>query len=772
MVPVERGFNWSISDCLYGNEEKNRKPVIKLIEELNKYPNLKKVVQKIEGLVNKRSIHASGTYIYNTSYLEFNALMKAPRGQIVTQYDMNDSDYMGGMKFDFLTVKALDKIRLTLEFMIEDKLIEKQKTLKETYQKYLHPDILDYSSPEMWSKVADNTILDLFQFDTEVGSAAAKLIQPTSLQELAAANSLMRLAPSDTNISPLDEYKTFKEDINLWYEEMRLFGLTREEMKILEPHLKHLYGVAETQETVMEIVVNPKIVGFTITEANKLRKAIGKKSEKVMLEIKEQFFQKGKEIGSSENLLNYIWNVQIKRQLGYAFSRNHTMPYSLIALQQMNLAYHYPIVYWNTACLTVNAGSADEDQEKQPTTDYGKIATAIGSITSKNFSVSLPDINESKFGFAPDVKNNRVLFGLKGISKIGDDLAIEIIQHRPYSSLTNFLEKVKISKDKVVNLIKSGAFDSLEQKPREEIMKEYINLIYGAKKRITLQNFQMLSRYNLFPKTLALHVRIFFFNKYLKKFKQGSEFRLDDIALPFYEENFDSNLIEVKNKCYYIKQKDWDKLYQEKMNDVRKYIKENPSLLNELNEILFKEEWDKYALGSLSEWEMEAVSFYHSGHELSSINFNKYEISDFNSIPEEPIILKEYEAYGRTIQIYELYRIIGTVLDRNKIRNTVSLLTPTGVVNMKLYKDQFNYFDKQISERDESTGKKKIIEKSWFKRGNKLLVTGIRRGETFYPKVYKNSPFRHALFLITDIYKDGSLSAEAYRADNEKKEAL
>ena len=129
--------------------------------------------------------------------------------------------------------------------------------------------------------------------------------------------------------------------------------------------------------------MDPKISNFSIPEANKLRKAIGKKSEKVMLESKKEFFEKGKATGTSDTLLNYVWNVQIKRQLGYSFSKNHTMPYSLIALQQMNLAFHYPSVYWNTACLSVNSGSADEEQEKQQTTDYGKIASAIGNIMSR-----------------------------------------------------------------------------------------------------------------------------------------------------------------------------------------------------------------------------------------------------------------------------------------------------------------------------------------------------------------------------------------------------
>lgn len=772
LVPVERGFNWSINDCLQGNEEKQRRPVKDLVTEIDRYPGLKEIILKIEGLVNKRSVHASGVYIYNGSYINYNAIMRAPNGQIITQFDMGDSDYLGGMKFDFLTIQALDKIRLTLDYMLEDKVIEDQMTLKANYNKYLHPDVLDYQTPEMWKMIGNNDIIDLFQFDTEVGLAAAKLVKPTNLLELAVANSLMRLMSSEASKQPLEEYKIFKEDINLWYEEMRLYGLKDNEVRVLEKHLKSIYGVADTQEVVMELSMDPKISNFSIPEANKLRKAIGKKSEKVMLESKKEFFEKGKAAGTSDTLLNYVWNVQIKRQLGYSFSKNHTMPYSLIALQQMNLAFHYPSVYWNTACLSVNSGSADEEQEKQQTTDYGKIASAIGNIMNRGVEIALPHVNKSKFGFVPDAPNNRILFGLKGINKVGNDLCIEIIKNRPYKSLKDFLNKVKISKDKVINLIKAGAFDEIEGKDKVEIMKEYIKSICGEKKRLTLQNFQMLSRYGLIPEELHFHERVFFFNKYLKKFKEGNNFELDSIALDFYQQNFDNDLLIVKDKKYYINQKQWDKIYQKKMDDVRKYIKETPELLTELNYKLFIEEWEKYASGNISHWEMDSVSFYYHEHELSKVNLEKYSIDDFNSLPENPIVMDEYEAYGRIIKIYKLHRIAGTVLDRNKYRHTVTLLTTSGVVHVKLYRDQFSYFDKQISETGED-GKKKIVEKSWFKRGNKLLLTGIRRGDIFQPKVYKNSVFKHAIYLITDIDEEtGDISAEAYRADNPKEEGL
>jgi DNA polymerase III subunit alpha len=763
MVPIDRGFNWSIKDCLEGNEEKDRKPVRNLVTEMKKHSNLIDTVLRIEGLVNKRSIHASGVYIFNSHYTNLNAAMKAPNGQLITQFNMGDSDYQGGVKFDLLTVQALDKIRLTLNFLLEDGIIEEQGSLKANYKKYLHPDVLDYQTPEMWKMIGDNDIIDLFQFETDIGLAAAKLVKPTNLIELATANSLMRLMGSSKK-QPLDEYKTFKENLDLWYEEMRMHQLSQEEVQVLEPHLRDLYGVADTQEVVMEMAMDSKIANFNLTEANKLRKAIGKKSEKVMIESREEFFNKGKEVGTSESLLNYVWNIQIKRQLGYSFSKNHTTPYSMIALQEMNLAYHYPIIYWNTACLCVNSGSADEDQSKEQSTDYGKIASAIGSMKARGVEIALPDINKSKFGFAPDANNNRILFGLKGINRIGADLCIDIMRQRPYSSFNDFLQKIKISKDKVINLIKAGCFDELESVSREEVMKNYIKSICGEKKKLTLQNVQMLANYKLFPQELDLEIKVFFFNKYIKKAKKKEYYGLDTRALEFYEKHFDVNLLTHIEEDTLILQQKWDKIYQQNMDTVRNYIKNTPELLNKLNNCLFQEEWDKYAQGNYSKWEMDSVSYYHHEHELVQINNEKHSIASFKRIPSEPRIVKTYQAYGRTVNIYELYRIAGTVLDKNKYRHTVTLLTTDGVVHMKLHRDQFSYFDKQLSE-PVGDGKKQVVEKSWFKRGNKVLVTGFRRGDTFIPKVYKNSVFKHAIYLITKIEENGDIIAVSERAE-------
>ena len=167
----------------------------------------------------------------------------------------------------------------------------------------------------------------------------------------------------------------------------------------------------------------------------------------------------------------------------------------------------------------------------------------------------------------------------------------------------------------------------------------------------------------------------------------------------------------------------------------------------------------KYAAGNISHWEMESVSFYSHEHELAQ---SQYLYDDFFKLPEEPEI--DYSFVGKDgneVRIYRLRKIIGTVIDKNKMKNTVTLLTPSGVVNVKVYKNQYAGFDKQLSERG-ADGKKHVKEKSWFSRGTLLMVQGIRRGQDFIPKKRKDS-FYPVISKIINIHNDGTLEFQTER---------
>lgn len=776
MIPFERGSNWSLKDCIEGNEEKDRKPIKEFINEVNSYENLLEVALGIEGLINKRSIHASGVFIYNDNFVNYNARMKAPNGQYISQWNMNDSEYCGNLKVDLLTIEALDKIRATLDMLIKDGYIEWQGSLRKTYNKYIHPDVLDYDTPEMWHMIGDNTIVDLFQFDTEIGLQAAQKVKPSNMFEMAVVNSLMRLM-GDGSKQPVDQYVEYKNDINKWYQEMKSYNLTLEEIIVLEKHLKKIYGVADTQEVVMQLSMDDKIAGFDLKQANKLRKGIAKKKGKVQEEAKKEFFEQGRKIGTSENLLNYVWNVQIKRQLGYSFSICHTTPYTCIGLQEMNLAYHYPKLYWETACLTVNAG-ADADLEDNKSSDYGKIASSIGYMQHRGVKIALPDINKADFGFKADINNNQIIFGLKGINGIGDDVVNQIITNRPYFSLQDFLNRMvlcdnsPVKNSQMIQLIKAGCFDDLENRSRVEIMKYYLNQIYEPKKELGLRNLNNVIEANIVPEEMQIYYRYYNFKNYItqdefihgivpskKQTKKGYSDRLvklDDIAYQFYQEHFSiDKIIEYVDNSVVISEKAFKKEYDKKMEDFKTWISDE-KVLNQYNNYLYNDLWNKHAEGSISKWEMDALCFYYSGHELSHINNEKYNIVNFFDLPTEPRVANTYMRKGIERPKYEIVRIAGTVLDKNKHKHTITLLTLDGVVNVKYYDGAFYHYDRQISAKNDE-GKKTVLEKSWFSRGNMLLLCGFRRGNQFKPYRYKDTIYNHTTTLIEEITLDGDL---------------
>lgn len=334
---------------------------------------------------------------------------------------------------------------------------------------------------------------------------------------------------------------------------------------------------------------------------------------------------------------------------------------------------------------------------------------------------------------------------MKGINRIGTQLVYEIFSKRPYTSIEDFLEKIKVNKTQMIMLIKSGAFDELYAGRRKEIMRNYLDKVSDKKKRITLQNMQMLIAKEMIPENLDFERRLFNFNKYLKKFKDGNYFLLDNIAMRFYTENYDESKLEnlvvnEEGQTAKIKQTTWDNYYQKGMNPIRDWMKANQQeILQTLNQKLFDEIWEKYALGSISKWEMDSLGFYYHEHELENMKNEIYGVVNYFNLKTEPETERSFTTKdGSEISIFKISRISGTVIDKDKNKSSVILLTPTGVVTVKVWKNQFASWDKQISKRG-ADGVKHVVEKSFFTRGNKLIITGIRRDDNFIPKKYKNT---------------------------------
>jgi DNA polymerase III subunit alpha len=783
MIPFERGSNWSLSDCFFGNEEKERKPIKEFIREVEKYPNLKDTALKIEGLVNKRSSHAGGIFIFNEHYVKSSALMKAPKGSYITQFNMGDAEAMGNIKYDLLTIEGLDKIRVTLDQLLEHNEIEWQGSLRETYKKYIHPDVIEYEDPKLWEMVGKGEVMDLFQFSTDMGLEAVTKVKPTTLLEAAVTNSLMRLM-SDGDEQPVDTYVKYKNNITLWYDEMEKAGLSQEEISVLEKYLKEIYGVADTQEVVMQMVMDEKISNFDIKESNYLRKSIAKKKADVLKEVQELFFKKGKEKGATDQLLDYVWNVQIKRQLGYSFSILHTLAYSIIALQELNLIYRYNPLYWNTACLTVNGGGIDSEEDndddiedgkpkKKYATNYGKVASAIGNIRQRGVKIALPDINKAKFGFSPDIENDEIVFGLKGMNGIGDDVVHTIVEHRPYASFDDFLVRMfdtKIIKNgQMIQLVKGGCFETFGS--RKEIMKQFIKYTFEPKKQLNFQNMKMLVENDLIPEEYSLNVRFYNYKNYISQFvyknipkPKDRLFILNDVSTPFFEQHFTEEcIVEFVGGKVVISEKKFKKEYDKKMEDLKGWLS-NEETLQYVNECLLNQACAEFENESISKWEMDSLSFYYHDHELAAVDNEKYNIENYNDLPEQPTVVKEYVSRGVPRQEFKLSRIAGTVLDKDKNKHQVTILTTDGVVTVKFYAGAFSHYGKQIS-KPVGKDKKEIVETSWFTRGNKLLVTGFRRGNKFVPRKYSNSIYQHTVALIKEIDYEGNLILQTERAE-------
>lgn len=767
LVPVERGFLWPLKDCLRGNEEKGRRPQKQFINALKEYPGLAEIIEGIEGLVCRRGSHASGVILFDEDIYDTAAIMRTPSGALVTQWDLHMQEAAGSVKYDFLLTAVQDIIIKTIDLLQADGLIEKAP-LREIYNKYLHPSVLPQNDNKMWKALEEGSVINCFQFEGQVGKQAAKKIKPMSALEMADTNGLMRLmANEETGEMPIDKYVKFKNNIQLWYNEMTRAGLTPEEQQILEPYFKQSYGVPPSQEQLMKMLMDEKICGFTLAEANAARKIVGKKQMDKIPKLHNDVLNKA----SSSNLGKYVWENGIGPQMGYSFSIIHALAYSFVGMQTLYLATNFNSIYWNTACLIVMSGALEEEDGSSDTTNYTKIAKAIGAIRNENIKVSLVDINKSMFGFIPDVKNNEILFGLKGMVNVGDDLVQTIIEKRPYISIKDFYYKVQPGKRAMVSLIKGGAFDSMMS--RREAMAWFLWETCDKKSRLTLQNMPGLIRYNLLPEDTEERVmarRVYEFNRYLKAIcklsKTDSVYYLDERAINFLTELQLDGLIETEPSAFMLNIKKWDKYYQKWMDIFRNWISDSKdSILQTLNEKIFREEWDKYAKGTISAWEMEALCFYYGPHELEHINYGKYGITPYHQIPSEPVIDRTFEKNGRTINLYKLYKICGTCIAKDKTKSSVSLLTTSGVVNVKFRKEYFSLFDKQISQKDEK-GDKHVVEKSWFNRGSMIMVQGIKTEDGFMAKKY-NSSQGHQLYKIDSIDAKGDIVLRSTRAQGD-----
>lgn len=313
LVPVDRGFLWPLAEVVNGNPDKDRKPVLPFVNKVNQYPGLLDIMVAIEGLINKRSSHASGVILFDEDPYKFGCFMKTPNGEMITQYDLHMCEAAGMTKYDFLVTEVQDKLVQTVRLLQKYGKLDPNLSLREVYDKYLHPSVLPIEDEKIWEQLQKNNVLNVFQFDSDVGSQAAKKIKPTNILEMADANGLMRLMTAEKGEeTPMEKYIRFKNDISLWYREMTLAGLTLDEQEVLKPYFLKSHGVPPSQEQLMMMLMDKDICNFTLADANMARKVVGKKQMSKIPELKEKVLKQA----ASPALGEYVWRCGIGPQMG------------------------------------------------------------------------------------------------------------------------------------------------------------------------------------------------------------------------------------------------------------------------------------------------------------------------------------------------------------------------------------------------------------------------------------------------------------------------
>lgn len=783
LIPVNRGKIANLKDCIQGNEKDGIKPLTTLVNEMKKYPNLIDCALGIEGVVANRSLHAAGLVVSNEPYTDYLGSMRAPNGTMCTAYDLWDSEAVSLTKFDLLTISALQKEHKAMDAMLKDGVIKWQGSVRATYNKYFHPDVLDYDTPEMWDSISK--MYSCFEFDTPISVKALSATHPKSVMDLSATNSLLRLMPDNADETPIERYIRYKESKDAWLKDTTDFGLNAEEQNVLWEYLADAYGMADSQEKVMRLSMSNKTAGYTLKEANKLRKSIARKDAKLQEEARQQFYEHGKKLGTRQVFLDYIWNVVFAASMGYSFSQLHSYVYSIIALQELNIFYHYNPVYWNVGCLAVEA-TPDENGSGANSVDYGEVAKAVYKMKKFGVDIKAPDINLSDFEFTPEAKDNEILYGLAAVSGINSAIAQQIINNRPYASFKDFYQKnsqpdTLVTPSKFRQLIKGGCFDCFCP-DRVKVMKYYVMCSTPRITAVTAANLPAVKASGVhIPKEI---IAPYNFYKYVvnkqflygahPKFKSKKIYWLDDKAQKYFNANYKDVLQEgvdywQEDDRFVVVDKSLEKVSADSKNSLIKWMNK-PDFLKAYNTAVVKNKYMEFINGNESpeHWSFQALSFYSGDHELAKLDLDRYNISHFADLPEEPIF-DDKTWGGRSWKQYEISAICGTLIARNDNNHILSLLTVDNeVVSVKLQQGVFAWYKQSISETVD--GGKSVLDPSWLDRGSLLIVAGYRRGQNdFVAKKYKSSIFNHQLQRIWRVNNDGSadIQNERYGAEED-----
>ena len=419
-IPVVQGKVTRIEDAL------KNVPDLKWVNQSSdeKIKLLIDTAKVLEGMNRNLSTHAAGVVIAPGDISDYVPMYKTPQTDLMTQYNMKDLEDAGLLKMDFLGLRTLTVIDDAL------KMIEQGHGVK-----------LDLSKiPEADQKTLDlftrGQTVALFQFESTGMQDYLRKLKPTSIHDLVAMNALYRPGPMD-NIPDFIDRKNGKQKISYLHPK-------------LEPILRETYGVIVYQEQVIEIA--SEIGGLSLSQADLLRRAMGKKDKELMARQKKEFVQNAVTKNIERKIAAEIFDL-IEKFASYGFNKSHSVAYSVLAYQTAYLKAHYPAEYM-AATLSSEMDNTD------------KIVVLIDECRKLGIDVLPPDVNESGVSFVVTPKGIR--FGLSAIKNVGTGAVEQIVKARSekgrFKDIFDFCVRVDLrlaNKKTIEGLIQSGAFDSL-----------------------------------------------------------------------------------------------------------------------------------------------------------------------------------------------------------------------------------------------------------------------------------------------------------------------
>jgi len=402
------------------------KKITEIINEDPVYSRLYSFAEALEGLKRNTGKHAAGVVISDDKLWKKTPLYRQDSNDEfhTTQYSLNYLEPVDLIKFDFLGLKTLTVIDKAIKFLNE-------KGVK------VNIDDLELDDKEVFDLISSGETLGLFQIESKGMQELAKRLKPSNFEDIIAMLALYRPGPMDAGM--LDDYierKHGKKEVSYFFDEFE---------EVLKPILEPTYGVIVYQEQVMQIV--QAIAGFSLGEADIIRRAMGKKKKDLMAKYAEEFATRAKERGFSYENAKALFEL-IEKFAGYGFNKSHSAAYAMITYQTAWLKRYHPTEFL-AALLTYEANDTD------------KIAKYIDEAKRMKVEILPPDVNISDAGFTP--KNKAIVFGLSAIKGVGEKAIESIIENRPFKDIKDFILKVdsKVNKKVLEQLIKAGALDNL-----------------------------------------------------------------------------------------------------------------------------------------------------------------------------------------------------------------------------------------------------------------------------------------------------------------------